>query len=167
MNSQLQRPRDVASGILVMAIGALFLMVGWDLEFGSSLRMGPGYIPFVLSVLTVLLGAVLTWKGLQSAPVASGMTQLPWIGLFGNLGAVLFFGLTVRGLGLAPVVAITVLITASTSRYARLHVSLALALGVAAFCALLFRQLLGLPVPVIGPWLMPETWLGSAQAAVN
>lgn len=161
MDQKLQRPRDTASGILVIAIGALFLVLGRDLEFGSSLRMGPGYVPFVLSVSIMVLGAVLAWKGMRGPRIDSGLTQLPWVGLIGNIGAVLFFGLTVRGIGLAPAVAITVLITASTSRYARLWVSIALALGIAIFCTALFHWFLGLPLPVIGPWLSLSTWVAA------
>ena len=66
-----------------------------------------------------------------------------------------FFGLTLRGLGLAPVLVMVVLATAWASRYASLRASVPLALGIAAFCCLLFIQALGLPLPLVGPWREP------------
>ena len=38
------------------------------------------------------------------------------------------------------------------SRYAGVRSSVALSVGIAAFCTLLFIQLLGLPLPLTGPW---------------
>ena len=60
MAGQLEKPRDVVGGLLVMAIGAGFLLAGQELEFGTSFRMGPGYFPTLLSLLMIALGAVLT-----------------------------------------------------------------------------------------------------------
>jgi hypothetical protein len=36
-----------------MTIGTGFLMFGRELEMGTSFRMGPGYIPTILSILMV------------------------------------------------------------------------------------------------------------------
>ena len=36
-----------------MAIGAGFLLVGRELEFGTAFRMGPGYFPTILSLLMI------------------------------------------------------------------------------------------------------------------
>ena len=91
-----------------------------------------------------------------------GVGAVPWRGVILVVGAVLFFGLTLRGLGLAPVVLIVVLVTAWASRYASLPSSILLAVGVAAFCALLFIRGLGLPLPVIGPWLSMSYWSAPA-----
>lgn len=53
---------------------------------------------------------------------------------------------------------VVVLATAWASRYASLRASIPLALGIAAFCAILFIRLLGLPLPLVGPWLSPAWW---------
>ena len=41
---------------------------------------------------------------------------------------------------------------------ATLRASVPLALGLAAFCAFLFIKLLGLPLPLTGPWLTASYW---------
>ena len=78
---------------------------------------------------------------------------------------VVLFGLTLRGLGLAPILVVVVLATAWASRYASLRASVPLALGIAAFCSLLFIKGLGLPLPLVGPWLSRRYWRAPPTAA--
>jgi len=164
MEPHLQRPRDIIGGLTIVAVGALFLLLGRDLEFGTSFKMGAGYFPTVLSVLITILGGVLTWKGLRGAPAEGAFSNIPWIGFIGIIGSVVFFGLTIRGLGIAPAVAVVVFVTASASRYARWTTSALLAVGMAAFCTLLFIYALGLPLPTFGPWLSTEHWSPAATS---
>jgi putative tricarboxylic transport membrane protein len=62
-------------------------------------------------------------------------------------------------------VLIIVLATAWASRYATLRGSLPLSIGLAASCAVLFIRLLGLPLPLTGPWLSVDYWSPSAPAS--
>lgn len=158
MALQMQRPREIISGIFVLFIGAFFFIFGRDLEMGNSFQMGAGYIPRALSVMTMILGAILIYKGARGARIETGLTDIPWRGFLGNLGAVVLFGLCLKGLGLGPCVFLAVLITASTSQYAKLRSSLLLALGMAIFCSLLFHYVLGLALPIFGPWLFVSNW---------
>ena len=48
--SLMEKPRDIVGGLVVMTIGAGFLMFGRELEMGTSFRMGPGYFPTILSI---------------------------------------------------------------------------------------------------------------------
>jgi hypothetical protein len=160
----LEKPRDVVGGLLVMAIGAGFLLVGQELEFGTARSMGPGYFPTVLSLLMMALGAVLTALAWRAPPEEGAFAHLPWRGLLLVIGATLFFGLTLRGLGLAPVLLLVVLATAWASRYARWRSAIPLALGLAVFCSVLFIRLLGLPLPLMGPWADPQRWWASPPA---
>ena len=60
-----------------------------------------------------------------------------------------------HGTGIVAAVAALVLASALASRRFRWTPALVLAGGLAAFCALLFVVALGLPIPIIGPWLRP------------
>src|SRR5689334_7330691 len=93
---------------------------------------------------------------LRSGPLAGGPSP-------DRRGA--FFGFALRDLGLAPAVLVVVLVTAWASRYARLRSSLLLSVGLAAFCAFLFIRVLGLPLPLTGPWLNAEYWSSAIAAA--
>ena len=112
----IQKPRDVIGGLVVIAIGAGFFLSGQELEMGTSFRMGPGYFPTILSILMIGLGAVIAAQALRAPTMEHSFGQVPWRGLLLLIGAVLFFGFMVRGLGLAPAVLIVVLTTAWASR---------------------------------------------------
>ena len=159
-----EKPRDVIGGGLIMAIGAGFLVLGSDLEFGTSHRMGPGYFPTVLNVILIVLGAVMVVQALRKPHEEGAFSHLPWRGLLLILGATLFFGFTLRGLGLVPVLLVVVFATAWASRYARLRTSVPLAVGMTLFCFLIFIRGLGLPLPLFGPWVSPSYWAPAETA---
>lgn len=164
MTASLERPRDLAGGLLVMAIGAGFLLSGRTLTFGSSLRMGPGYFPTILSILMILLGAVIAFQAMRRPSRSDTFGQVAWRGLVLIIGSAVFFGLTLRGLGLAPALVIVVFAAAWASRYATLRASVPLAIGVAGFCAILFIQGLGMPLSLVGSWFSAEYWSPAATA---
>jgi hypothetical protein len=142
---------DLAAGLLLIAAAAFF---GWqtlDLEIGSSLRMGPGYFPMVLSALLFVLGALVTLKSLGRDSTPFG--TIAWRGLAFILPAPVFFGLTVRGLGFVPALFVTSLIATQASRRMRPLPALLLALIVTLMSTLIFSYGLGLPFRRFGPWL--------------
>ena len=66
MSTRSDDTTDAATGVLLMLTAAFF---GWQttgLEIGTSLRMGPGYFPMILSGLLFLLGLVIFLKALRS-----------------------------------------------------------------------------------------------------
>lgn len=142
---------DLAAGLLLMAAAAFF---GWqtlDLEIGSSLRMGPGYFPMLLSVLLFILGALVALKSLGRDGEPFG--RIAWRGLAFILPAPVFFGLTVRGLGFVPALFITTLIASQASVRMRPLAALVLAVVVTIASTLIFSYGLGLPFRRFGPWL--------------
>jgi hypothetical protein len=78
---------------------------------------------------------------------------VPWRGILLILGGIIFFGVTVRGLGLAPALFVAVLLSAFASSRTTALAALVLAVALTAFCAAIFVGGLGLPIPLIGPWL--------------
>jgi hypothetical protein len=165
MTTTFERPRDVIGGALIMAIGGGFLLVGRGLEFGSSFRMGPGYFPTVLSVILVLLGAAMVALAWRRPAEEGTLSHIPWRGVVLVIGSTFFFGFALRGLGLIPVLVVVVLASAWASRYASWRTSVPLALGMALFCYLVFVRGLGLPLPLVGPWLDPQRWTPTEEAA--
>lgn len=153
MGMTVSSPRELAGGLVCIAIGALFLLLGRELELGSLFRMGPGFFPTVLAVILVLLGLAI------AAGSLTGDGRLPTgLALRGTVlivGAPILFGLTLRGLGLVPSVAGVVFIVSWASVRTRLWVAALLTIGLTAFCVLVFVQGIGLPIRLIGPWLQP------------
>jgi hypothetical protein len=142
----LRTNRELVAGLLFAAFGAAGLWFGADLPRGTALRMGAGYMPFVLSSALVLLGAAMTLLG----ALRSGLPLTRWHlrPLVFVLSGVLAFALLIEPGGLALAAVATVLVGALGGREFRPVETLALALGLAAGAALLFVYGLKLTMPI-------------------
>jgi hypothetical protein len=91
--------RDLLAGLVFAALGVLGLLFGKDLEYGSLARMGPGYFPFVISVLLLCIGVYLggsaCWSG--RAKISWG-TPRPILSV---LAGMVIFGLLIEKAGLS------------------------------------------------------------------
>ena len=135
-----------------MALGGFFGWQALQMEIGTSLRMGPGYFPMVLSGLLFILGAVILFKAF-GRPDDEPIGRFAWRGILFILPAPIFFGLTVRGLGFVPALFITTLIASQASMRMRPLPALILAIVVTILSTLIFSYGLGLPFRRFGPWL--------------
>lgn len=141
---------EVFAGILLI-LAALFF--GWQttgLEIGTSLRMGPGYFPMILSGLMFIIGVIILIGAFRTESEPFG--RIAWRGILLILPAPVFFGLTVRGLGFVPALFITTLIASQASARMKPLYALILAVLVTLFSTLIFSYALGLPFRRFGPW---------------
>ncbi len=60
-----QPNKDVWAGLLLIAIGAVAMLIARNYPFGTALRMGPGYFPIVLGALLILFGLYILASGLR------------------------------------------------------------------------------------------------------
>jgi hypothetical protein len=67
--------------------------------------------------------------------------------------SVLVFGFLVRAAGLVVALPLLVFISAYASIRFRWRTTLIIAAGLTIFCVLVFVKGLGIPLPIIGPWL--------------
>lgn len=143
---------DLASAAIFVAIGSYFALEALNYELGTPLRMGPGFMP-------VLLGSILVLLGLAIAVVAFFRTDegepqpFAWRGVVLVLGTIIFFGATIRGLGFVPVVFLSALFTAFSSRENNPLGAVLIAVALTVLCLVIFVIGLGLLVPWFGPWL--------------
>jgi hypothetical protein len=79
--------------------------------------------------------------------------SVPWArgGLL--LLAILFFGVTVGGLGLGPTLFVTVFLAALAGRGTKWQQALVISLGLSLLSVLIFVVILQLRLPLLGPWL--------------
>jgi hypothetical protein len=143
--------QNLGAGVIFIAIGLLFGVGATNLDLGTALRMGPGYFPLILAALLVVLGLAIVVSGLGHT--VPDRLRVPWRALVLILAAPVVFGLTVRGLGLAPALALVALISAFASHRMSVALAVGLSLGLTAFCVLVFSFGLGLPLRLFGPWL--------------
>jgi Tripartite tricarboxylate transporter TctB family len=149
LNSPVRNPRDFWTGLIFMAVGIAFIVNAQDYPFGSARKMGPGYFPILLAGLLIIIGLAMTVRELVTSGAPVGSFAIKPM-LMVTIGTVVF-GLAVRWAGLAPAVLVLVLVSAWASQHFRLRAGALLAIGLAAFCALVFVYGLGLPMPVFGP----------------
>jgi putative tricarboxylic transport membrane protein len=144
--------KDILAGLVFVAFGLGFAISATSYQIGSTLQMGPGYFPLVLGGLLAGLGAVIVAKGIASGeggPIGS----VPWRALGLILGAIILFGLTVRGLGLVPSTFVAALTSAFASRHTNVVTAVLIAVGLTTLCVVIFVVALSLRLPLVGPWL--------------
>lgn len=143
---------DLAAGAMFVAFGGYFALEAMNYEFGTPLRMGPGFMPIVLGGILIALGIAVAAKG-WGKPDEGLPPPWPWRGALLILGTIVFFAATIRGLGFVPVVLISGFATAMSSRRNTMLSALVITVGLCLICMLIFVIGLGLIVPWFGPWL--------------
>lgn len=145
--------KDILSGLIFLGIAAAFGYAASGYPLGTALRMGPGYFPLVLAGALAVLGLAIMAKGITAAAAEGEIGPVPWRGILFIIGALIFFGATIKGIGLAPSVFGAALLSALASRQNGPVAALAIAVALTILCILVFHYGLGLSVPVVGPWL--------------
>lgn len=151
MQFLIRNPKDFWSGLIFIAVGSASLFISGDYERGTAGMMGPGYFPTVLGWLLAAIGAV--------AVIRSSVIRGDAIGRFAIGKAILvllatvLFGVLVRGAGMVAAIVVMIMMSGYASVRFNTRRYLLLALGMAAFCVLVFITGLGLPIPMFGPWL--------------
>jgi hypothetical protein len=148
--SFIKNPKDFFAGILFIAVAGVFASQLRELPVGSAFRMGPGYFPMVLTGLLGALGLIIMAGGLRGK--GEPISNVPWRGLLFVVFPVVFFGLTLKGLGLVPSLAITVFATTLASAHWNLRTALINTAVLTISGWLIFIKALGLPISVFGPW---------------
>lgn len=135
--------RAVLAGLFVGGIGLAALGIALSYRLGTPQRMGPGFVPVILSSMLVVLGFAIA---LQREAREGPTSQIVLRPIVFVLGAILCFGLLIRPAGLVPASLIAVPI-AAMAQPGRNPLSIAvLAVGITAFISVVFVY--GLNVPV-------------------
>jgi hypothetical protein len=84
--------KDFWAGVMFMSVGTAAIIVARDYPLGSTLNMGPGYFPVLLSGLMIVFGLIVMLKGFRQSEKIEGnwsiraLLILPFsIALFGSL----------------------------------------------------------------------------------
>jgi hypothetical protein len=144
--------RDILAGGIFIAFGLAFAFGALAYDIGTPLRMGPGYVPLSLGLLTAALGVAIIIKGFIGGD-SEGLTGIDWRPVILITAALLFFGLTIRGLGvIGALFGATLLAALARSRTPPLE-ALAIAAGLTVISILIFIVALQLRLPLIGDWI--------------
>ncbi len=148
-----ERRRDHWAGALVALIGAAAAWIGHFYGVGSLTHMGSGFFPVALGLAMIGIGVLIAATGGDATPdPIHGPDRKPdprgWLCI---IAAVLLFLGLAQYAGLLPATFACVFTAAIGDRQARLLPSLALAVCISLFGALVFSTALQVPIPLLGP----------------
>ena len=146
-----RNPKDFWTGLLYIFFGASAIIIGRDYNMGTALRMGPAFFPTILGAVLAVIGAIAVIRSFITPGTPIGAVSFK--GLVLVTLSVVAFGFLVRGAGLVVALPLLVIISAYASTRFQWRSALIMAAGLTIFCALVFVKGLGIPLPIIGPWL--------------
>lgn len=144
--------RDVLAGAMFIVFGLAFAFGALDYAIGTPLNMGPGYMPLALGLVLAGLGVLVAIEGVlvgSDEPIGG----VSWRALILVTAALMFFGLTVRGLGVGGALLGTSFLAALARRATSPLEALAIAAGLTVISVVIFIVLLQLRLPLVGPWV--------------
>jgi hypothetical protein len=131
--------------------GLAAVYIGQDYSMGTAGRMGPAYFPTVLGALLAVVGLIIFGRSFFGKQ-EEGIHEFAVKPLLLVLAAVLVFGFLFREAGLMIAIPALIFISAVASPKFRILPIALLAIGLSLFSWFLFVKMLGLPLPVLGPW---------------
>lgn len=150
--------KDFWGGILFAVIGLMFAVIGRGVpglsfipgySMGTPARMGPGFFPFYLGVLLLILGVVIAVAGIRGKRgEETDVETFHWGPIIYVLGSVVVFGLLLKPIGMLLAGLVLVVGASFGSHEFRLKQTLILGTVLTIFCAFVFVGGLKLPIPL-------------------
>jgi hypothetical protein len=138
MKIHIRNQKDVAAGLLYLAFGAAFSLGALNYKLGDPARMGPGWFPFWIGILLVIVGVITAASGMRTTAVRDDIKRLELGSLVWIIGAVLLFGLLLKPLGLVAALAVLVLVSSRASHEFTWASAIALATALIVFSCAVF-----------------------------
>jgi hypothetical protein len=152
---QIRDAKDFWSGVMFAAFGLAFVVFARQYDMGTAARMGPAYFPTVLGALLLLLGVLISIKGLTARTDDGHVAPFHFKPLILVLGAVVAFGLLLRPAGLLVALAVLVFISSLGSDEFKLRDVVLLAVGLGVLVLVVFIYGLSMTVPVLPAFMNP------------
>jgi putative tricarboxylic transport membrane protein len=153
-------PKNFWGGMMFTAFGLLFAVVAIGVKIGdhallngyamgTPARMGPGFFPFWLGVILIVLGLVISITALRGhGGVEAKLERFHWGPLAYVLFSIVLFGVLLQPTGMLFSGVVLIIGASLGSPSFRLKPVLLLAVFLVVFCALVFVILLKLPIPL-------------------
>ena len=147
-----QALKDILAGGIFIAFGLAFALGALAYNIGTPLNMGPGYVPLVLGGLLAAIGTGVIVKGFIAGE-GDEIGGLDWRAMILVTAAILFFGITVRGLGVVGALFGASLLAAFARSQTSWKEALVIAAGITALSVVIFIFALQLRLSLIGSWI--------------
>lgn len=150
--------KDFWGGILFAVIGLMFAVIGRGVpgvsfipgySMGTPARMGPGFFPYYLGMILLVLGVVIAVAGIRGKRgEETDVEKFHWGPILYVLGSVVVFGLLLKPIGMLLAGLVLVVGASFGSHEFRLKQTLILGTVLTIFCAFVFVGGLKLPIPL-------------------
>lgn len=97
---KIRSQQDFWAGLMFVAIGAFFTGFATKYSMGTADKMGPGYFPFWIGMLQMILGAIVVISSMKAGGAEEKVGRFDLRSMLLVLGAVALFGLLLKPLGL-------------------------------------------------------------------
>lgn len=143
--------KDFLSGVMFIAFGLVTLYFGRNLAVGTPVRMGPGYVPNMLSYILLVLGLIIAGLALLKGGEQVEAPQLRPIVMV-TIG-IITFGLLFETTGMLPALVALVLLSSLGGTEFKLIEVLGNIVVLAILCIIVFKVGLGMNITVLnGVW---------------
>ena len=148
MKLRIRNQKDVAAGALYVLFGAAFSLGALNYRVGDAARMGPGWFPFAVGVLLVLVGLVTAVSGMRPSATPETVQRPKFGALAWIIGAVVLFGLLLKPAGLVLSLAVLVVVSSRASHEFSWRGALATAVALILFSTAVFIWGINLQLPL-------------------
>jgi hypothetical protein len=142
----IKSPQDFVGGVALLAITVVAYFAMSKLGVMRGFSFGAGTVPRLFALLLGVLAILIIISSFTNR--GPKLEHIPWRGPIFILAAVIFFGLSIRTLGLGITGIITVMLAGAAVDDFRIGEGLIFAIIITAFCAFLFPFALGQPIPL-------------------
>jgi hypothetical protein len=143
--------KDFWSGVMFTGAGIAALVVGSNLAVGTAIRMGPGYVPRMLSYILIALGLAIVVRAVLSPGDPIERFRFKPITLI-TIGVIAFAFLFERA-GLAPALVALVFLAALGGQEFKLLETILACIVLIALCTVIFKIGLSMNIYIIaGVW---------------
>jgi putative tricarboxylic transport membrane protein len=145
LKTHLRASTDFVAGLFFVALAGLGLWLLRDVRLGTTMRMGPGFLPTITCYFLLLLGLIMVGRSFFFAgEPLEGWYARP---LAVVLGSILVFALGIGRFGLFATTVVVVGVAAFATPESRWKEVILAMIALAAFSTALFIWALGLPMP--------------------
>jgi hypothetical protein len=143
--------QDVLAGFLFIAFALWGFIASRELEAGTSMSMGPGYFPRLISGLLLALGIAIAGVGYvtPAAPLGKAWSIRPLVLVS---VAALSFALLLQGMGIVIAITVTVIVGSFAGERLRASDLLLLVVSLILASIALFVWGIGIPLRIWPSW---------------
>ena len=143
--------KDFLSGLMFIGFGLIALYFGQKLALGTPVRMGPGYVPRMLSLILIGLGLLVCVVGLVAG--SEPVEKPKWKPIVLVTIGIICFALLFERAGLIPAMIVLVLIASLAGEEFKLTEVIGNMVVLGILCTLVFKVGLGMNITIIrGVW---------------